>query len=143
MGKVAPEVWIRAAAFILLTVGCVIGSFWGIVAVALAVTATTGILMVIMVSYFKGLTGLSWIDFIRPQCAPLLGSTFMAIIVLAHQRWFEASLGPHSIGMLLSSTAVGAVSYMTTLWLLKPDPVVSLIRELVGDLRLAFQRTTP
>jgi O-antigen/teichoic acid export membrane protein len=143
MGKVAPEVWLRAAAFILLTVGCLIGSFWGIVAVAVAVTATTAFLMVIMVSYLKRLTGLNWIDFIRPQCPPLLGSLFMALIVLIYQRWFEASLGLHSVGMLLSSTAVGAVSYMATLWLLKPGPVVSLIKELTADLRLVFQRTTP
>jgi peptidoglycan biosynthesis protein MviN/MurJ (putative lipid II flippase) len=124
-------------------VGCLIGSFWGILAVAIAVTASTGILMVIMVSYLKRLAGLSWIDFIRPQCAPLLGSMSMALIVLIHQRWFEASLGLHSVGMLLSSTAVGAVSYMATLWLLKPGPVVSLMTELLGDLRLVFQRTTP
>jgi PST family polysaccharide transporter len=143
MGRVAPEVWIRAAAFILLTMGCLIGSFWGIVAVAIAVTATTAILMVMMVSYFKTLTGLSWIDFIRPQCAPFQSSLFMALIVLVHQRWFEASLGLHSVGMLLSSTAVGAVSYIAALWFLKPDPVVSLMRELAGDLRLVFQRTTP
>ena len=143
MGKVAPEVWIRAAALVLLTIGCVIGSFWGIVGVALAVTATTGILTIMMVSYLKSLTGLSWVDFIRPQCAPLLGSLFMALIVLIHQRWFEASLGLHSVGMLLSSTAVGGVSYMAALWLLKPDPVVSLMRELAGDLRLVFQRTMP
>jgi O-antigen/teichoic acid export membrane protein len=142
MGKVAPEVWIRAAAFVLLTVGCLIGSFWGIVAVAVAVTATTGILMVIMVAYLKRLTGLSWIDFIRPQCAPFLGSMVMALIVLIHQRSFESSLGLHSVGMLFSSAAVGAVSYMATLWLLKPGPIVSLIKELAGDLRLAFQRTT-
>ncbi len=70
MGKVAPEVWIRAAALVLLTIGCVIGGFWGIVGVALAVTATTGILTIMMVSYLKSLTGLSWVDFIRPQCAP-------------------------------------------------------------------------
>jgi O-antigen/teichoic acid export membrane protein len=143
MGKVAPEVWIRAAAFILLTVGCLIGSLWGIVAVAVAVTATTAVLMLLMVSYLKRLTDLSWLDFIRPQCAPLLGSMFMALVVLIYQRWFEASLGVHSIGMLLSSTAVGAVSYMAALWLLKPAPVVSLIKELTGDLRLVFQRTTP
>ena len=142
MGRVAPEVRIRAAAFILLTIGCFIGSFWGIVAVALAVTATTAILMVMMVSYLKTLTGLSWIDFIRPQCAALQSSLFMALIVVVHQRWFEPSLGLHSVGMLLSSTAVGALSYMAALWLLRPDPVVSLMRELVGDLRLVFQRTT-
>jgi O-antigen/teichoic acid export membrane protein len=143
MGKVAPEVWIRAAAFILLTVGCLIGSFWGIVAVAVAVTATTAILMLIMVSYLKTLTGMSWRDFIRPQCPALLGSMFMALIVLIYQRWFEGSLGLHSLAMLLSSTVVGAVSYMATLWLLKSGPVVSLIKELTGDLRLVFQRTTP
>jgi hypothetical protein len=123
--------------------GCRIGSFWGLVAVALAVTVTTAILMVMMVSYFKRLTGLSWVDFIRPQCAPLQSSLFMALIVLIYQRWFEASLGLHSVGMLLSSMAVGAVSYMGALWLLKPDPVMSLVRELAGDLRLVFQRTTP
>lgn len=142
MGRVAPEVRIRAVAFILLTMGCLIGSVWGIVAVAVAVTATTAILMVMMVSYLKRLTGLSWVDFIRPQCAPLQSSLFMALIVLIHQRWFEASLGFHSVGMLLSSTTVGAVSYMGALWLLKPDPVMSLMRELAGDLRLVFQRTT-
>jgi O-antigen/teichoic acid export membrane protein len=118
MGKVAPEVGIRAAALVLLAVGCLIGTFWGIAAVALAVTATTGVLMIFMVSYLKRLTGLSWIDFLRPQSAPLLGSLFMSLIVLIHQRWFEASLGLHSVGMLLSSVGVGVVSYMGALWLL-------------------------
>jgi len=140
MGKVALEVWIRTAAFILLIMGCLIGSFWGIVAVAVAVTATTGILMVIMVTYLKRLTSLRWVDFIRPQCAPLLGSMFMALIVLIHQHWFEPSLGLYSGAMLLSSTTLGAVTYVSTLWLLKPGPVAALMRELTRDMRRAFHR---
>ena len=65
MGKVKVEIWIRAVAFILLLVGCWIGSKWGIVGVAAAAAIVSGILSLATTLYFGRLTRLSFFALIR------------------------------------------------------------------------------
>ena len=141
LGKVAVEVVMRCLAFVLLTTGCLIGSFWGITGVTVAVTITTAILTVVIVSYFCRLTELSWKDFLLPQLSALWASLFMFAIVTMYQRWSQPALGTYSVPMLMSSTAVGVISYITGLLILRPPAVVSLFRELTADVKLVFQRT--
>jgi O-antigen/teichoic acid export membrane protein len=140
MGYVGVEVWIRAVTLVLLTVGCWLGSFWGIVGVSVAVTVTTGILTVTLAVYFVKLSDLSWVDFVQTQIPAFAASLLMAGAVLIYQRWSAEALGIHSILMLLSSSAVGVISYTVALWLLRPTSVVSLFKEFVSDLRLATQK---
>jgi O-antigen/teichoic acid export membrane protein len=142
IGKVAVEVIMRGLAFALLTIGCWIGSFWGIIGVTVAVTVTTAILTVVIVSYLGSLTGLSWKDFLLPQQSALWASLFMSAIVLAYQRSSEPALGIYSVPMLMSSTAVGLISYITGLLILRPPTVVSLFKELTADVKLVFHKTT-
>jgi PST family polysaccharide transporter len=140
MGYVAAEVWIRAVAFVLLTIGCWFGSFWGIAGVSTAVTVTTGVLAITVISYFGKLTALGWTSFLRPQAPAFVAAVFMGGAVLTYQNWFDSMLGIYSTSMLLSSIAVGMASYGAGLWFLRPAPVVSLFRELGADVRLAIQR---
>ena len=62
LGKVSAEIWRRATAFALLTLGCWLGSFWGITGVAIAVAISTAILAVTMVSYLQPT---DWSDLVR------------------------------------------------------------------------------
>jgi O-antigen/teichoic acid export membrane protein len=140
-GRVAPEVWIRAVALILLALGCWTGSFWGINAVAVAVSLTNGLLALIMVAYLGRVSGLTWTDFLRPQRAALVASLFMSGAVVIHQRWSEAALGVYSVSTLLSSIAVGVISYGLALWISRPAAVVSLVKELNADIRLTIQKS--
>jgi PST family polysaccharide transporter len=135
MGKVAGDVWRRAIAFVLLAFGCWVGSFWGIVGVAVAVTLVMSILAIIMASYLSKLLGLTWAELLQSELPALVASVAMAGVVLGYQHWAAGILGPYSVTMLFLSTAVGAIGYVVALWMLRPAAVVSLLQEFATDLK--------
>jgi len=135
IGKVAPEVWIRAIGFVLLIVGCWYGSLWGIWGIAIAVTVITALLTFTMVIYLSKLIHMVWSDFLRPQIIPMSASGFMFGVVWIYQKWAETALGVYSGSMLFSSVFVGVLSYAGVLWILRPAPVISLIKEFSKDLK--------
>ncbi|MFQ5729767.1 MAG: lipopolysaccharide biosynthesis protein [Waddliaceae bacterium] len=135
MGEIAGDVQRRVVTFILLVIGCWYGSTWGIVGVSLSVTIVTCILMISMITYLGHLTGLTWIDFFRPQRLAFFTSALMAGIVFFYQKGMEEVLGTYSIAMLFSSVIVGMISYVSVIWLLKPADVVSLINDFVTDFK--------
>jgi O-antigen/teichoic acid export membrane protein len=142
LGKVAVEIWRRTAALVLLTIGCWLGSFWGITGVAVAVTVTTAILAVTMVGYLNTLTGLTWYDGLQPQGSAFTASVVMAGTAFIYQRWAEGTLGAHSASLLFSTTMVGASVYIITLWILRPSPVVALAKEFLTAFRPAARGVT-
>jgi len=135
MGRVAPEVWIRAFTFVLLAVGCWIGSLWGIVGVAIAVTITTCILTVVMKFYLNSLLGSSWSGFLKSQAPALVASGIMFTVVLLFQEWVKDALGYYSVPMLISSVLVGIISYAAALWIIRPASVTNLIKEFAADIK--------
>jgi O-antigen/teichoic acid export membrane protein len=143
MGKVSGEIWQRAAALLLLAIGCWVGSQWGIVGVSAAVTVVAMILTSSLTCYLGRITGLTWTDLMRPQIPALAASSVMAAVALAYQRWAEPALGIHSATMLVSSTAVGVASYAMALWALRPGPVVALLKEFLGQFRSVAERLPP
>jgi PST family polysaccharide transporter len=137
LGKVSAELWRRATALLLLGLGCWLGSFWGITGVAIAVALSTAILALTMVSYLNQLTGLSWYDALRPQGPAFIASVVMAGAVFTYQRWGADVFGRHSPTLLFSSMLMGASIYIVALWLLRPAPVVALVKEFLSDLKPA------
>jgi O-antigen/teichoic acid export membrane protein len=135
LGQISAEIWRRVTAFVLLTLGCWLGSFWGITGVAIAVAITTALLAVTMVSYLNQLTGLTWHDALRPQGPAFVASAVMTGIVFVCQRWAEGVFGLHSPAVLLASALVGAIVYVIALWILRPSPVVALVQEFMTDFK--------
>jgi hypothetical protein len=123
----------------LLGLGCWLGSFWGITGVAIAVALSTAILALTMVSYLNQLTGLTWYDALRPQGPAFIASVVMAGAVFTYQHWSEGVFGRHSPALLFSSTLVGASIYIIALWILRPSPVVALVKEFFTDLKPAVR----
>jgi hypothetical protein len=101
------------------------------------VALSTAILALTMVSYLNKLTGLTWCDTLRPQGPACIASVVMAAAVFTYQHWSEGVLGRHSPALLLASTLVGASVYITALWILRPAPVVALVKEFCTDLKPA------
>jgi O-antigen/teichoic acid export membrane protein len=135
MGKVAGDVWRRSIGFVMLAFGCWLGSFWGIVGIAVAVTIVTSVLAITMASYLRHLMGLTWAELYRPELPALMASVAMAGVVLGYQHWTVGVLEPYSVIMLFSSTAIGVVGYLVALWILRPSAVVSLLQEFMVDLK--------
>ena len=139
MGKVRVEVGLRAFALILLVIGCVVGSTWGIIGVAAAVTLIMGILSVAVTIYFSQLTQLSFFSLLHPQTMPIGASVFMCAIVLLVQNWvFDDDV--YSFFALISSIILGVLSYVGALFILRPPPVMALIKEISGDLKPVLQK---
>ena len=90
-----------------------------------------------MVSYLNQLTGLTWYDALRPQGPAFIASVVMAGAVFTYQRWGEGVFGRHSPALLFSSTLMGASIYIIALWILRPSPVVALVKEFFTDLKPA------
>ncbi len=136
MGEVAAEASRRALAFVLLATGCWFGSAWGLEGVTVAVTGTTGILAVMMGSYFCRFTGLTWLDLLRPLGPAFTASVVMSVALLAYREGVARLLPRGSLAMLVSSIGIGVVAYASVLLLLRPSPVQALLREFLGDMRL-------
>jgi hypothetical protein len=137
LGQVSAELWRRAAALVLLGLGCWLGSRWGITGVAVAVALSTALLALAMVVYLNRLTGLTWAEALWPQGPACIASVMMAGGVWAYQRWGAGVWGGQAPALLVASTLVGASVYMLALWLLRPAPVVALVREFCTDLKPA------
>ncbi len=140
MGKVKVEAWIRAIAFVLLLVGCWIGSQWGIVGVAIAATIVSGILSIATTLYFGRLTQLSYFALMRPQTSPFIASIFMYGMVLLFQQWFSGEGGHYSFPALFLSVAVGIIAYISVFLVIRPAPVMALAKEFLVDLKPLFKK---
>ncbi len=139
MGEVKVETGLRAIALILLLIGCGIGSKWGIVGVATAVTMVSGILCLAVTIYFSHLTQLNFFVLVRPQAAPFAASVLMSVMVLLVKNLLlEGDV--YSFSVLFSSVTVGVFAYVGALFILSPPPVIALIKEIVGDLKPAFKK---
>jgi len=135
MGKVKGEVWIRSVSFVLLLVGCWIGSQWGIIGVATAATIVSGILSISTTLYFGQLTQLSYFKLMRPQTSPFIASTFMYGMVLLFQKWFLGAGEAYTFSTLFLSVAVGVTAYVGVFFVIRPAPVMALMNEFFVDLK--------
>lgn len=135
MGKVKVEAWIRTVAFVLLIVGCWIGSQWGIIGVAAAATIVSAILSVSTTLYFRQLTQLSYFELMRPQTSPFIASIFMYGMVLLFQQWFSGPGESYTFLALFLSIVVGILAYVGTFFVIRSTPVVDLMKELLVDLK--------
>ncbi|NOY84209.1 MAG: lipopolysaccharide biosynthesis protein [Nitrospirae bacterium] len=140
MGKVKVEAWIRTVAFALLIVACWIGSQWGIIGVATAATIVSGILSVATTLYFGRLTQLTYLALMRPQTSPFIASIFMYGMVLLFQKWFSGAGEAHSFPVLFLSIAVGIITYISAFFVLRPAPVLALMKEFLVDLKPLFKK---
>ncbi len=139
MGKVKVEIWLRAFALILLIIGCVVGSEWGIIGVATAITIVIAMLSVAVTIYFSQLTQLSFFVLMGSQGAPFVASTFMYAMVLLVQSWFLGE-GVFSLLNLILSVTIGVFAYAAAIIILRPPAVLGLIKEISGDLKPVFQK---
>ena len=139
MGKIKVEIWLRVFALIVLIIGCVLGSKWGILGVAAAVTIVIGMLSMAAALYFSRITRLSFFALMLPQATPLVTSVFMYVMVLLVQTWlFEGAV--YSFLALSSSVLLGILTYVGGLFILRPPPVMALIKEFIEDLKPGIQR---
>ena len=139
MGKVKVETALRAFALILLIIGSVLGSKWGIVGVAVAVTIVIGMLSLAVTIYFSQLTQLSFFSLLLPQATPMAASVLMYSMVMLVQSWIFEGDG-YSFLALISSVIIGGLTYVGVLLVLRPAPVTALIKEISEDLKPVFQR---
>jgi len=139
MGKIKIETGIRALALILLVIGCVVGSKWGINGVAAAVTIVSGMLSLAVTIYFSQLTQLSFFALLQPQATPIVASVLMYAMVLLGQSWLFGG-DVYSFLALISSIILGVLTYLGALYILRPPPVMSLAKEISEDFKLVFQK---
>ncbi len=139
MGKVRTETVLRASALILLMIGCGIGSKWGIIGVATAVTIVIGILSVAVTVYFSRVAQLSFFSLIRPQVSPFVASVCMYAMVFFVQNWLLGEDAFSFLALLISVT-LGMLVYVGILLILRPTSVITLIKEIKEDLKPVFKK---
>ncbi len=139
IGKVKVETTLRAFALILLMIGGVLGSEWGITGVAVAVTIVIGMLSLAVTIYFSQLTQLSFFTLLRPQGMPMIASALMyGMVLLVQSKIFGGD--DYSFLTLVSSVLLGGLTYVGVLLILRPAPVMDLIKEISDDLNPVFQK---
>jgi PST family polysaccharide transporter len=133
-GKVGYEVMSQMVYAALIVVGTLVGSRYGLVAVAWAIVGASVSLYALKVYTMRLATGLSYRDFIGTAIPSVLAATFMlvALTAMLHVLGDPSGLLPTDAHWqrLLVGTAVGAILYGATLWLLCAAHVQLLLRQL-------------
>jgi len=137
MGKIKVEVWIRCAAIVLLFGGCWYGSRFGLIGVTVAETSTATLLTLLATLYFSQLTDFSLFTLIGPQLSVFFSAATMYGVVWFFQQWLYGKGGDYSFPLLFSTVVVGVISYAIPLFVLRPAPVMTLLKEFTADIRPA------
>lgn len=123
----------RIIEFAILALAVFIGVKWGINGVSVAVTATSIIVLVLMINLIRHVSLIGWREYLTPQWPAIVGSIFMAAAMWGVNTGLADYLGVHSLAILIVSTATGLSTYVGVLCLWRPKRVVDLYRELSGD----------
>lgn len=116
-GAVYARAWRQAAFAIAVTVGSLIGQFWGLTGVVLGVIAAVGMNFFLMAQLSLTLTGMSWSDFAmahRPGIA--LAGTIGAGMWVLVERLRELEVSPFVL--LIDVAVVSTLSGILLCWLL-------------------------
>jgi PST family polysaccharide transporter len=132
MGQVSFEVRRRGIALVLLAAGCSLGSQWGIIGVALAVTIVISMMTVSIIGFMVQQLQVSWGDVVGPQLPALYGSFFMVGIVLILQGLLEGFIPQYSIAMLFTNIGIGALSYAGFFYLFNRETIQLVQNEFPG-----------
>ncbi len=137
-GHVRLAAFRRFAEFALLAVGCYVGVKFGISGVAVAVAATS-VVMVLLLTSLCNYVGIdAWRPFFGAQVPALLGGAAMAGGLYAAKRVVAGTASSHGGLSFTVICGLGALAYVVCLLVLRPAAVVALWREVGGDARGAW-----
>jgi O-antigen/teichoic acid export membrane protein len=140
-GKIRYEVATQAIYAVLVVIGTLIGTTWGLSGVGAGILVASMTLYSLKAYTIRAATGLPLRRYLRPAIAPMIAGAVMYFavrwgLVAVEHSW--GALGPdHHIARLLSSVVFGAMVYMATLYTIAPHATRTLweqISKLRGDL---------
>ena len=142
-GKPQITLWTQLAAFCLAPVSVVIGSRWGIEAVAVCFVVSQ-LIAVEIPSFIAVLSELGLRSSrIAARLAPVLAATLVMAVACVACRLLLSSVGAGPVAQLVTTVAVGAVVYSVALSVLAPDlrrQATVVIRRAFGRVRAAADR---
>ena len=141
-GSVGPEVKRRVGIFALLILGAIVGSQWGIVGVAGAVTLINFIALILILFLVVQVCPIRFQDIVSPQIIPLGAVLAVVVTEKACQIWTEQILGLNSVGVLAVSLSAGCLVYLAAIYLLRDRTLSLLIEEIKVDLQPFIVRVT-
>ena len=104
-----------------------IGLRWGIVGVAAGYTASTLVLVPVQFAMLQRLIGVGMAEYVGVLSPVALASAIMGGCVVASQGWLTAH-GVHAPLRLAGAIAVGIVTYLVAILLVRRELVVGLVR---------------
>lgn len=142
-GIVTPEVSRRAIVFVLLVVGALIGSHWGLVGVATAVALVNFLAGVMIWILLTRLSAIALPDLFLAQRLPLLASLALIAVSLGTRAALAAMGRTEPILVLVLAGPLGAIAYGAVLFLLRDEPLKALAAEFGRDLKPLVARFIP
>lgn len=135
VGSVGPEVKRRGVILVLLLGGAMVGSRWGIVGVATAVTLVNVVSALVILILLVRVCPITPGDIFRPQWIPFAGAVALAAAERTTQfiTSDHLSLGPFPVFAL--SSVGGTIAYAAVVLMLRDETLNALAREIWADLR--------
>jgi O-antigen/teichoic acid export membrane protein len=135
MGYAGFEVRRQVIYLLVMVVGVLVGSQWGLVGVAWAMLGASILFLIFLQRLLKRLVNLSLSEYVAVLVPSLLGCAAMAAVLLAYQLTVQEAIDPLSPAMLTSSVFLGAVTYCLCIWWLGPRTRNSIAGEVISEMR--------
>jgi teichuronic acid exporter len=142
MGYVGFELKRQAIYFVIMVVGVMIGSYWGLNGVATAVLVGAGFFLILLLILVKKLVQVQFVDYAMVLLPSLLGCVVMSFCLGIVRVLTQNVVEWHMLIVLLMMIVVGVVSYLGYFLTMghKPqtDVVVEVHREIMNYLSSAY-----
>ncbi|WNM63988.1 lipopolysaccharide biosynthesis protein [Candidatus Nitrospira neomarina] len=142
MGFVGFELKRQAIYFVIMFVGVMIGSYWGLIGVATAVLVGAGIFLILLLILVRQLVKVQFVDYAIVLMPSLLGCAVMSVCLGIGRILLQNFVGTNMFTVLFTMIVVGGLSYFVYFLAMgnKPrtDVVVEVHREITHYVRSTY-----
>ena len=140
-GRIWAEVTIQAIYAVLVVVGVIVLSPWGVIGAAVGVLAATIVMCALMMDLVRRAAELEWSDLLAPQVAGWACSVgLVPVLLLAAALLTRAMPHPAPWQFVLAQSCAGVLFYAAFVWFSPFHDVRNLARETVCDFAPGFAR---
>lgn len=99
---------------LMVAMGVVVGSYWGIVGISVGVLFTSIILAMLLQRLLNKISGITWYEIVSVMKPAVVGCGTMSLALLVSQHVLKEAFPIYSSNMLIISVIVGSISYITS-----------------------------
>jgi len=135
MGHIGFEVQRQVIYVCVMVIGGSIGSFWGIVGVAYSMLVAAVIFLILLRRLLGKFIQLSWHEYASIFVPVGIGSGIMSLVLWLYDLATRSFFSPYSVIILLTSIAMGGVTYVTYILVFASKSPNPTTKEVVQEIK--------